>query len=666
MYTAFYGLREKPFQLSPDPRFLFLAESHREALAHLMFGIEQGEGFIAITGEVGTGKTTLCRTLLQRIEPGTEVAFIFNPQLSATELLEAINMELGLESAGRSRRELMDDLNRFLLEKKRGSRRVLLIVDEAQNLEADALEQIRMLSNLETETSKLIQIILLGQPELDAMLESPSLRQLRQRISVRWRLKPLSARETAEYVRHRLRIAAGANRELFTEVALREIHRRSAGIPRLINLLADRALLAGYGVEARTIGVPLVSQAERELRGGSHSPALRQPGRTRRPRLGSAAAALALFVAGFLSVLMWQRAGLSGSVAELLPLLGLDRVVATQAAREPAVARVGDLQGVAAAEPVRPAANPRPPAPAQPARPPERIEPLALRPASPAGNVEAAGQAGSRDLPVAAALQPESALVLARAAQETPRAGPVEVAKTRVQPARRTPRVTPPSRVVPGVDDVLAGVSSGSATAAALDALLGTWNLPPSGAASLSVQAAVAELRARGLQVHAVGLPDTAKLVSMNHPAITSLRASDGSLRPVLVRSVGSDTARIAAIRAGGPSVEIPRREFDARVEGNAWVAWRDFELLPPLIVPGHTGPAVEWLQTSLAMLGYFSAPINGNFDGATIGAVRAFQSSRGLHVDGTVGPRTKMALYGELEGYPIPRLNEESREGMG
>ena len=271
MYTQFYGLREKPFSLSPDPRYLFLADSHREALAHLLYGIEQGEGFIAITGEVGTGKTTLCRTLLQRIEPGTEVAFIFNPQLSALELLQAISAELGLETGDLTRRELTDQLNRFLLAKRQEDHRVLLIIDEAQNLAPDALEQVRLLSNLETNTAKLIQIILIGQPELDAILEQPSLRQLCQRISVRWRLAPLSTGETREYVRHRLRIAAGAPRDLFTELALREIHRRSQGIPRVINLLCDRALLAGYAASAKAIGLGLVTQTEKELRGGARS-----------------------------------------------------------------------------------------------------------------------------------------------------------------------------------------------------------------------------------------------------------------------------------------------------------------------------------------------------------------------------------------------------------
>ncbi len=269
MYTAFFGLREKPFSLSPDPRFLFLSGAHREALAHLLYGIEQGEGFIAVTGEVGTGKTTLCRTLLRRLPNDVDTAFLFNPNLGARELLEALLQEFEIKCENPTPRALTAALNEFLLEKRREGRRVLLILDEAQGLEAATLEQVRLLSNLETERAKLLQILMLGQPELDAMLETPALRQLKERIGVRWRLAPLAREETEDYIAHRLRIAAGSDRNLFSPAAVRAIHRHSAGVPRRINLLCDRALLAAYASGSPRVTRRMVQRAAVEIEGGA-------------------------------------------------------------------------------------------------------------------------------------------------------------------------------------------------------------------------------------------------------------------------------------------------------------------------------------------------------------------------------------------------------------
>jgi general secretion pathway protein A len=264
MYALHYGFREKPFALSPDPRYLFLSATHREVLGHLVYGIEQGEGFMAISGEVGTGKTTLCRTLLERLGSSCEIAFLFNPLLGPTDLIKAINAELGLSTFGDSRTELLDVLNTFLLDKHAEGRRVLVIIDEAQNLPAETLEQLRLLSNLETHTAKLLQIVLIGQPELDAKLGAPGLRQLRQRISVWWQLGPLARDETRAYVEHRLRVA-GASQPIFTPSALALVHRRARGVPRLVNLLCDRALLRGYAEGARQIGRATVQAVAREV-----------------------------------------------------------------------------------------------------------------------------------------------------------------------------------------------------------------------------------------------------------------------------------------------------------------------------------------------------------------------------------------------------------------
>lgn len=267
MYLEFYGLSEAPFSITPDPRFVYLSERHRDALAHLLYGIGQGGGggFVQLTGEVGTGKTTLSRLLLEQLPAQTQVALILNPHLSPIELLETICEELHLDVEGRrgSRKRLLDLLNTHLLRAYAEGQRVVLIIDEAQELSRAALEQVRMLTNLETPTQKLLQIVLLGQPELRELLQRPELRQLAQRITARYHLTPLDAAETEAYLHHRLAVA-GSRRFPFTRLAVRTIHARSGGVPRLINVIADRALLAGYAREESRIGEGLVERAAGE------------------------------------------------------------------------------------------------------------------------------------------------------------------------------------------------------------------------------------------------------------------------------------------------------------------------------------------------------------------------------------------------------------------
>jgi general secretion pathway protein A len=270
MYLEFYGLREAPFAITPDPRFVFLSERHRDALAHLVYGIGQGGsgGFVQLTGEVGTGKTTLSRLLLGQLPERTRVALVLNPRQSPVELLESIadELRLDIEGARGSAKALVDRLNHYLLDAYAQGLRVVLIVDEAQQLSVEALEQIRLLTNLETPTQKLLQIILLGQPELRALLDRTELRQLAQRVTARYHLMPLDEDETEAYLRHRLAVA-GATRHPFTRLAMRSLHRRSGGVPRLINVIAERALLAGYVADELQVGERLVEHAADEVLG---------------------------------------------------------------------------------------------------------------------------------------------------------------------------------------------------------------------------------------------------------------------------------------------------------------------------------------------------------------------------------------------------------------
>jgi len=267
MYKEFYGLREYPFNMTPDPQFLFLSRHHRVALDVLHYGISERKGFIAITGEVGAGKTTLCRALLEQLGPQFSTALILNPVLDADQLMKAIAMELGLQVKGMDRLETVAEINRFLLQQVERGKDTVLIIDEAQDLTRELLEQVRLLSNLETDERKLLQIVLMGQPELRDRLNEHSLRQLRQRISIRYHLHPLRHGEISQYIQHRLQVSGANGAPYFTGPAVWRIYRYSAGIPRLINTVCDKCLLAGYVQQRDKIDFRMVGTAVRELEG---------------------------------------------------------------------------------------------------------------------------------------------------------------------------------------------------------------------------------------------------------------------------------------------------------------------------------------------------------------------------------------------------------------
>jgi general secretion pathway protein A len=279
LYGAWFGLQREPFSIAPDPRTLFMSERHREALAHLLYGVQGGGGFVLLTGEIGAGKTTVSRCFLEQVPEGCRVAYVFNPKQSVDELLWTIAQEFGVQVSGQAfvagagdridggSKALVDALNRFLLQVHAQGGQAVLVIDEAQALSAEVLEQLRLLTNLETSERKLLQIVLIGQPELRAMVASPGLEQLAQRVIARYHLGPLSAPDTARYVQHRLVVAGLSGPLPFDAAALKRVHERSRGVPRRINLLCDRALLGAYATGRRSVDAGIVERAAAEVAG---------------------------------------------------------------------------------------------------------------------------------------------------------------------------------------------------------------------------------------------------------------------------------------------------------------------------------------------------------------------------------------------------------------
>ncbi|MBL8279368.1 MAG: AAA family ATPase [Pelomonas sp.] len=358
MYAPFYGLRQAPFSIAPDPHYLFMSERHREALAHLLYGLDGGGGFVLLTGEIGAGKTTVCRCFLEQIPANCNVAYVFNPRLTATELLQSIcdEFHVAVPAGAQTVKAYVDPLNAFLLAQHAAGRNNVLIIDEAQNLSADVLEQLRLLTNLETSERKLLQVVLIGQPELRDMLARPELEQLAQRVIARFHLGALSEGETAKYIFHRMKVAGLTGPLPFDRPALKVIHEITRGVPRRINLLCDRALLGGYAGGLTTVTPDIVRKAAAEVFDQPRSTRARSRGRRRRDPVGLALVVLAAVLAGAgLTWALQQPWQASRSAREAAPA----RTAALPASAAPAASATA-----AAASAPAPAASAAPPAPA--------------------------------------------------------------------------------------------------------------------------------------------------------------------------------------------------------------------------------------------------------------------------------------------------------------
>jgi general secretion pathway protein A len=619
MYLEHFGLLEAPFSLAPDPRYLFLSAQHREALAHLLYGVRSEGGFVQLTGEVGTGKTTVCRCFLEQLPPGTRAAVILNPSLTAEELLATIcdEFEIPRPEGPPSLKASLDLINRFLLDAHAAGERAVLIVDEAQNLDPVVLEQVRLLTNLETSRHKLLQVILMGQPELRATLARPDLRQLAQRITARFHLEPLSREETGAYVRHRLGVA-GCHEELFPPAVIRRLKRLSRGVPRLINILCDRSLLGAYVQGRRQVDRTTLDQAAREVAGKSRWEGL--PWRS-----------LAIAAGGCLLVAVIWLAARARRPADQSPPPG-----PVSAPAPPSDAPVSSAPPAAETPPLPavPPSAPRStsladrttapvPAPAMiPASAPARP---GISVAAPPPTAVAVRSTGVDPVPAAPAIPLPNAGASAPASAPEMRASGV-----------RAPPVTSPA--VSGVLRTLMGQPGAQREDEAWRWLFRLWGIRARDGSGGCTQALVHGLDclrgSGGLQ----------QLRLLDRPAIVRLFDPQGAPRWLVVERLQGGQATLSA---GGARATVDVAGLDGFGLREFALLWRPPAQTGGTLAEGDEGAGVVWLARRLdAALG---TPVGGGqsrvFDAALAERVRGYQGSRDLAVDGIAGPLVLLSL---------------------
>ena len=580
MYERYFGFMEKPFQLVPNPVYLFLSQNHEEALAHLRYAASQKDGFVEITGEVGTGKTTLCRAFLDCLGHEIEVAYIFNPKLTPIELLKAIIDELGIHSSAQSLKELIDCLNRYLLQQKAEKRSVIVLIDEAQNLSLETLEQLRLLSNLETSTSKLIQIILVGQPELRELLDSSALRQLNQRISLSFHLKPLSPAETKAYILHRLWVASGKTPSIISPEACASVYSFSRGVPRLINIVCDRSLLVAFGSGTPTITRSVVKKAIQEL----HTQ--KRPASSTLPRKKQLSILAGLTLALFL--------------LHLIPLSSFQDD-SSKTERTPAVSHI----------PTKPLVSDK-----------ER-EPL------------------PNDFPKSSHLEGEKPADPDM--QEQPRTN---------EPPPQKPLQWNLKKYFQSIDPVQSRII-------ALQALFDQWRTIGffSEALKHMTDANMFFRRAaslNGLQSLYIR-EDLDFLKRLNLPA--ALKCSVPNTTAAHYVTLVQIEANTLTFKADDPNIRIQTNEAELAQywNGAAYVLWNNFFNLEGTIPRNRSQDNLFNLKKLLQEIGHQSLGDSTRFDEGMRKAVQEIQARHGLQVDGLVGPKTKIALYNELQELDPP-----------
>ena len=610
----FFGLKQEPFSLAPDPRYLYMSKRHREALAHLLYGVGGGGGFVLLSGEIGAGKTTVCRCFLEQIPKRCNVAYIFNPKLTVLELVKSICDEFRIPveaplGQAATVKVYVDALNEFLLKTHAVGQNNVLIIDEAQMLAVEVLEQLRLLTNLETNERKLLQIVLIGQPELRTMLDRPDLEQLAQRVIARFHLKALSSKETEHYIRHRLSVAGMTRSIPFDRKALQRIHEIARGVPRRINLLCDRVMLGAYAHGKHSADVPMIETAAREVFGRSESSVPDRSGVGRGAGTGlivatgvALAALLAFAVYGG-----WRRFAEPASVA-----VGV-----------PAASAIGSVASVASA----------------PAAVAARVVAAAASVASssrPAASMLASSATSASTASASSAVAVSAVAASALAASAAP-ARPVAAASTPAASAAAAP-----------VADLKTQLSTfGRDEKAAWRELAPLW-----GVAAAEADACAAAARQ---QVRCSKFAATIPMIrSLGRPGFMNVRDGNGKVVNIVLVGLGATTATLLA---DGEKTSVPLAALAKSWQGEFGTLWRLPAGYTTAVAEGATGVVVDRLAAQLASLDGEAAPGGKQtMDAALRAKVARFQSAHGLSPLGKAGPTTFMQLN-RATGIDEPRL---------
>ena len=609
MYENFFGFKERPFKLVPNPAYLFLSKSHEEVLAHLTYAVIQGDGFMEITGEVGTGKTTLCRAFLENLDNNTKAAYIFNPNLNSVQLLKTINDEFGIKSDADNTKDLIDTLNSFLIMQKTQGKNTILLIDEAQNLTKEVLEQLRLLSNLETARHKLLHIILVGQPELNKTLNSFELRQLGQRISLSCRIIPLNYKEVIEYIEHRIHIASQKPGVKFSRAAYRSIYKYSRGVPRLINIVCDRALLTAFGLDQQTIKGKTIKASIRELTAR---------GEIEKNNLKKRTIIILFFSIFCLTSLML--------IIDLPRFFNVNTSINSPEIKTPDVSRSDGINPSVSDTPATNSEITRAPAVTALKSDPETIVKPVVKPAT-KSSVETAGKPAT---------------------------------KSSVEPAVKP--VTE-SVVKPGgnLENFLDKMDRFSSRHMAVKAALDLWDTEPEIKPNLDgidddhdFFRTAAEKNGLSMR-RIVGSLNSVK--KLNLPVVLTFYPSK-KVSPVYLALTKVDPGKIT-LRGGkeDTSLDLTPAELEAHWSGVAYIPWKNFLSLKGTIPLDFPNESIITLKMLLRDIGFKDVEISPSYDDNTQQAVKKIQRKYGLHVDGAVGSTTKIALYNEKYFSQLPHI---------